>query len=124
MIIGDYVAMVFDRFNSKWLVQVTGNSMVQSVISVIHNKQITVDRRYIFVVLGHNQLHMAERAVVGDMFQELIGLIRDLSPIARIFVSALLPRPVDNAMVKPLIVKFNRALSVVIGKIAKRDERV
>ena len=44
--------------------------------------------------------------------------------MAKIFILALLPRPVDNVSAKPLIIKFNRLLATSVNRIRKLDERV
>ena len=72
MIISDYIGTAFDRHDKKWLVQAMGNATVQSVCEGINKKLITVDRHYIFIVLGHNQLQSAQKGTVNAMFTQLL----------------------------------------------------
>ena len=123
-IIGDYVATAFDRYDKKWLVQAKGNATVQSVLLDIKDGNITGDRRYIFITLGHNQLHNMSKAFIADCFQSVWKMICERNVHAKIFVAALLPHPVDYRLVKPQIVKLNRALATVINRIRKQDPRV
>ena len=122
-LIGDYVAASFDKHDKKWLVQATGNATFQSLCDDIRNRVITVDRSYIFFVVGHNQIRQISKASVYAGCSTLVDLVRRANPPAKIF-SALLPRLVDNQEAKPLIVKFNRALATAINRIKKTDPRV
>ena len=108
----------------KWLVQATGNATLQSLTHEIEENRITVDRHYVFIMIGHNQLQLTEKSKVIQLFTALIQAIRARNNWGKIFVVALLPRPVDNDTAKPLIVKFNRAMAQAIGRIRKRDQRV
>ena len=105
--IGDYTATIFPPYNVKWLVQATGNATFSSTIENIKNGQIVVDRKYIFIQLGGNQLRMADKVSVFRNVMETTVAIRDRSPESRIFFLAVLPRIVDNKEIKPLLVKFN-----------------
>ena len=123
-VIGDYVAAAFSQHDSKWLVQATGNATMNTVLQGINKGDITVDRHYIFIVIGHNQLQSSSKGSVIFSVKQIVASIRNKNPAAKIFFSALLPRPVDNDTVKPLIVKFNRALCAAIHEVQKRDIRV
>ena len=85
-IIGDYIATGFSKHDSKWLVQASGNYTFQSVLQKIKNNEITVHRRYIFVILRHNQLCSAMKGNVMAMVQSLVTEIRRLSCMAKIFI--------------------------------------
>ena len=52
---------------------------------------------------------MFNERYINTGFWQIINIIRQRNKHAKIFISALLPRPVDNQDVKPLINKFNRA---------------
>ena len=109
MIIGDYIPSSFNWHDAKWLVQATGNAMINTIIDAMLMNDITVDRHYIFVVVRHNQLRYMTKSQINTGFWQIINIIRQRNKHAKIFISALLPRPVDNQEVKPLINKFNRA---------------
>ena len=106
-IIGDYIATGFDKHDKKWLVQAAGNATYQSVIQSVKEGSITVDRRYIFLVLGHNQIHQVSKSLVSQAVQQLVKVIRARNTTVKIFFAALLPHLVDNQVVKPLIIKMN-----------------
>ena len=110
-LIGDYTATVFPEYNVKWLVQATGNATFASVVDAINDGSLVVERRYIFIMLGGNQLRSADKTKVFRSVMELVVAIRDKSKESRIFIISVLPRPVDNQEVKPLLVKFNRWLA-------------
>ena len=83
--------------------------MINTIIDAMLMNDITVDRHYIFVVVRHNQLRYMTKSQINTGFWQIINIIRQRNKHAKIFISALLPRPVDNQDVKPLINKFNRA---------------
>ena len=66
-VIGDYVAAAFQQHDRKWLVQATGNATIQSTILGIRNNKITMDRHYIFIILGHNQIQTAEKGAMQQL---------------------------------------------------------
>ena len=123
-IIGDYTATVFPAYHTKWLVQAWGNATLASTMESIDNKLVTVDRRYIFLALGGNQLRTSTRQSVSMQVLELVSKIRDKNEESRIFFVGVLPRPVENAEVKPLIVKFNRFLMQAVEKAAVIFDKV
>ena len=59
-LIGDYISTVFPEHSSKWLVQAQGNVTFTSVLNLIQENLITVDRKYVFLQLGGNQLRTVE----------------------------------------------------------------
>ena len=123
-IIGDYVATTSQQHDRKWLVQATGNVTFQSTLLAIQEGTITLDRHYIFVVIGHNQLQMAQNSQLGHVVEEFLKFIRSKNVAAKIFINALLPCLVDNNTAKPLIVKFNRILTTTVNKVRKADDRI
>ena len=123
-IIGDHFAATFQQHDRKWLVQATGNATFQSTLLAIQEGTITLDRHYIFIVISHNQLQMAKNSQLGHVVEEFLKLIRSKNVAAKIFINALLPRPVDNDTAKPLIVKFNRILAMTVNKVQKADNRI
>ena len=62
-LIGDYTATVYPQYNVKWLVQATGNATFKSTIEAVKSGNIVVDRKYIFIQLGGNQLRTADKTV-------------------------------------------------------------
>ena len=58
------------------------------------------------------------------MVLELVDEIRCRNSNARIFFSALLPRPIDNTDAKPKIVRFNRNLFAAVSKANKKFQKV
>ena len=123
-IIGDYVAGCFNTNDRKWKVQVQGNATLQSLVWALQHDDLDVQKRYIFFMVGHNQLLTATKGIVVDYVRELIYEVRAKNPGARIFFSALLPRPIDNDTIKPLIVKFNRFLFAAVQKAARTHQRI
>ena len=76
-LIGDYAATVFPEYNTHWLVQATGNATFESVIKAINDGLLIADRRYVFVMLGGNQLRAATKTSVFRNVMEMVVAIRD-----------------------------------------------
>ena len=123
-IIGDYVASVFGQSDRKWKVQSPGNATWASTLQGIKDKLISVDFRYVFFLLGHNQIRVSKRVDIVRIVFEVIAQVREINPEARIFICSILPRPVDNEEAKLLIVNFNRWISLAVNKAAKQFFRV
>ena len=123
-LIGDYIAASFPVHDKKWLIQASGNATIGFIIQAIKEDNITVDRRYIFITVGHNQVRSITRGEINNYFTQLIQVIRKKNAQCKIFVTMLLPRLVDNDEMKPVIIKFNRVLSQIMGKINWNDHRV
>ena len=123
-IIGDYVVGCFSKQDNKWLVQVKGNATLQSLVWDVQHDNLIVDRRYIFLVIGHNQLWTITKGIVVDTLMELVEEIRGRNQAGRIFVSAVLPRLVDNELAKPRLVKLNPALFAAVRRISVKHQKV
>ena len=123
-IIGDYVAGCFGPEDNKWLVQVVGNETLQSVAWKIQHDVLIIQRRYIFLLIGHNQLWTATKGTIQDAVAEIVDEIRCRNPAAHIYFSTLLPRPIDNIEAKPKIVKFNRNLFQAVKKVQQKFTKV
>ena len=104
--------------------QATGNATFNSVIQAIKNGTIKVDFKYIFIVLGHNQVRSTCREMLCTLVESLVAEIRLRNTDSRIFISALLPRVVDNLEIKVHIVNFNRWLAAVVRKVGSTFFRV
>ena len=123
-LIGDYTSTIFDEFSTKWLVQAVGNATFSSTLESIQQGLTTVDRRYIFIQLGGNQLRTADSDNVYNNLLNLIVIIRDRNPESRIFIVAVIPRPIDNDQVKVLIMKMNRWLRGAVERVARMFQGV
>ena len=123
-VIGDYVTAAFTTNDGKWLVQSHGTATFQSVIKQIAEQQIVVDKRYVFLVLGHNQLRSVTRSLLLDFVYTLVANIRHVNQQARIYFNAVLPRPIDNDEVKLILIGFNRWLATAVNKAGRVFGRV
>ena len=123
-IIGDYIASCYQAHDNKWLVQVAGNDTLQSIAWKIQHDLIDVQKRYIFIIAGHNQLWTATKGTVIDAVAEIVDEIRCRNAAARVYFSALLPRPIDNSQAKPRIIKLNRSMFQAVQKAQKKYTKV
>ena len=122
-IIGDYIASVFPEFSTSWLVQAQGNATLGSVADMIKQGLVTVDRKYLFLQLGGNQILSAENNVIFSALLNLVILIRERCKESRIFVLEVLPRPVENDNAKPYICKINRWLANAVERLDKMFQK-
>ena len=123
-LIGDYISTIFPEYQRKWLVQASGNATFASVLAAIQEGLITVDRRYVFFQLGGNQIRTASADSMFENAVKLVTAVRDRKLDARIFFIGILPRPVDNEFVKPLIMKANRWMAHAVDRIQKMFQKV
>ena len=124
MLIGDYMSVVFPEYHATWLVQAFRNAMFQSVLDMIIKDKLIIDKRYIFLQLGGNQIRSVNKQKVFKDLLEVIWAIRDKNSESRIFVVPVLPRAVANEQVKPLITIFNRWLCNVVEKMSAWFPRI
>ena len=118
-IIGDYSATVFPEYCQKWLVQAIGNNTFGSVTEAIKKGEIAVNRKYIFIALGGNQVRTCNVDMAFNIVLDLTVTIREKNPDSRLFIVAVLPRPVDNNIVKPMVAKFNRWISLAAERVSQ-----
>ena len=85
---------------------------------------LAVDRKYIFIQLGGNQIRTTEKNKLHSIILDMVVFVRNKNPASRIFFIAVLPRVVDNELAKPLITRFNRWLSSIVNKINVIFERI
>ena len=85
MLIGDYIATAFTEYEQKWMVQAKGNATFESTLKAISNNEVIVNRRYIFVHLGANQIHTVDKDSAFKFILEITAAIREKSPQSRIF---------------------------------------
>ena len=123
-IIGDYVLGCYKNDDSKWVVQCMGNATLQSVVLSLQHNNLDVQKRYIFILIGHNQIMSSTKGTVADAVAEIVQEIRFKNQSARIYFAAILPRPIDNDNTKPLIVKFNRNLFAAVARVSKTIKKV
>ena len=123
-LIGDYVATIFPEHSNKWLVQAMGNATFASILQLIKEDLVTVDRQYVFIQLGGNQIRMANYDLVFQSLVNLVVAVRERRPDSRIFVIGVLPRPIDNAEAKPYICRINRWIASAVEKIQKMFQKV
>ena len=97
--------------------QVQGNATLGSTLALIKDQMLEIQRRYIFIQLGGNQVRSADRVKIYSQVLELVVAICNKSPDSRIFFIGVLPRIVDNCDIKPFIVKFNRWLASAVCEV-------
>ena len=123
-IIGDYSSVTFPSYHAKWLVQAYGNATLTSTLVLIKEKLIEVNKRYVFIQLGGNQVRTVTKNSIFSVVLELVIEIRKVNEQSRIYFVGVLPRPVDNDEIKPYIVKFNRWLTMAVKQVDTLFERV
>ena len=85
-LIGDYIATIFPEYQSKWLVQASGNATFDSVLQGIKQSLIMVDRTCVFVQLGGNQIRSADACNTFTNLLNVVVAIREVRKDSRIFV--------------------------------------
>ena len=123
-LIGDYTSVCLDQ-SDRWLIQAQGNATISSTLALVKDGMLVIDRRYIFIQLGGNQLRTtkSKSKLFGQML-DLIVAIRNVNPPSRIFVMGVLPRVLDNEQIKPLLIRFNRWLAQVTNDVDSIFEKV
>ena len=123
-LIGDKYANCFSNLDSKWLVQIFDCAVIQTITNRIISGEITVRRRCIFLMISSNQVFRATKTVVQNELKMLILCILGKNPVAKVFVSGVMPRPAKDQYAKNYIRDFNRRLSGTVKKIQKEVTRV
>ena len=123
-LIGDYTSVVFDEFDTKWLVQAQGNATFGSTLALVRDGMINIEKRYIFLQLGGNQVRSLQQDKLYSYMLDLVVAIREKSPESHIFVIGVLPKIVDNQEIKPFIMKFNRYLAATTENVNSVFERI
>ena len=116
-LIGDKMAAAFDKHDPLWLVQVSGNETFQTVLQKILDGEVTVQRKYVFIQIGSNQVQLGTRSMVYRLIGRIVQAIRQVNKNARVFFVGVLPRPIDNEQVKPKICEFNRFLAGAVKNV-------
>ena len=123
-LIGDYIATVFPEYSKTWLVQAQGNATFDSVVSCIEQELVMVDRKYIFIHLGGNQILSADNEKVFNRLVKIIMAIRQHNSQCYVYFLGVLPKPIDNENCKTSIAKFNRWLSHGVEKAQKIFQKI
>ena len=116
-LIGDYISAVFPEYDSKWLVQAIGNATFASTFDNIMSDNIIVNRKYIFLQLGGNQIRSANKESVFNALLKVVLAIREKNKESRVFVVGVLPCPVEDVNAKPLVMMFNRRLLNAVERV-------
>ena len=117
VLIGDYTSVAFSVNDTKWLVQSQGNATLASMLALIKDDILIVDRKYLFFQLGGNQLRTAMKQKIYATLLDMVVLLRDKNPQCGIYFIGVLPRVVDNLEVKPLIMRFNQWLTASVHSV-------
>ena len=123
-IITDKYGSCFENPDSKWLVQKFDKAVIQTIINRVISGEITVARRYIFLMIGGNQVFRAKKTLVHNKLNMLTLCVLGKNPVAKIFVAGVLPRPVKDHYAKDYIRDFNRFLCAAVKKIQKQYTRI
>ena len=75
-LIGDYVAATLSEYDEKWLVQVFGNATFASILEMIHKDKLIINRRYIFIQLGGNQIRTSTTSSMLRVMMEMVMALR------------------------------------------------
>ena len=122
-LIGDKYAACFQNPDSKWLVQLFPRSVLQTITNRIVSGEIDVSKRYIFLMVGGNQVFRAVKTIIANELKMLSQCIIGRNPVAKIFVAGVLPRP-SKLHAKFYITRFNRFLAAGVKKIQKDNTRI
>ena len=123
-LIGDKTAKCFSNPDSKWLVQLFERAVFQTITNRVVSGEITVMRRYIFLMIGSNQVFRATKAKIYNDLNMLTMCISNKNTVAKIFVAGVLPRPAKDEYAKYYIITMNRFLAAAAKKIQKQNTRV
>ena len=123
-LIGTYISATFPIHNRHWLVQAVGNNTFDLITQGVKNGTIAVNRRYIFIEAGANQLRSVSKELVEKWLVELLVAIRNKNPESKIFITGVLPRPIENEVARPLIIRMNRWLSAAVVSLRKYIHRM
>ena len=115
-LIGDFTAAAFSDFDTKWLVQSAGNATFESITKGVNEGSILVDRKYVFLAVGANQVRSGERNKIFQQVLELVVAIRERNKDSRIFFTGILPRPVENLVIKTLHNKSQQVVGTSRGE--------
>ena len=69
--------------------------------------EVSVSRPYIFTWIGTEMIRTATKVAVHKSYGRLMQAIALLNNMARVFVTTVLSRPVDNEQAKPFLVDIN-----------------
>ena len=117
--IGDAVFVRMAETSASWLVQVVASLTCKSIIDLILQEKIKVDRKYIFIACGSSQLYTIGDADIRIYCNRLLDTIMSLNSTAKIFMVPILPRPADNDDARAYIVDFNKKLTKEIRKLER-----
>ena len=123
-IIGDSIIGCFSNPDSKWLVQCFEKAVISTLVSRIEKQEISVNFRYVFFMIGKNQVFRAIRSHTYQEVKKLVSAVLQQNDMAKIFFGGVLPRPVNNALAKPRIKAFNRFLATSVKKLQRSFLRV
>ena len=97
---------------------------MQTICNRINKNEIDVNKRYIFIMVGKNQVFRAVRTKVYKEMFDIIKAIVIKNPMAKMFIAGVLPRPACNQLAKPKIIAINRFLASAVKRIQKTVPRV
>ena len=123
-LIGDFITSSFSSNDSKWLVQTFPKANLATLRNRVETGEAKVDKHYIFVMIGANQVFRATRVLVVQEVKALAYSIFVRNANAKVFFVGVLPRPSHNMIAKPRITEFNRFLNTAMKKIKKQFSRI
>ena len=94
--IGDYIGACFPEYREKWLVQAIGNATFPSTLQAIIDDSLIINRKYIFLQLGGNQIRSVSKMIVYKQLLAVILALRERQAESHIFVVGVLPRPIKT----------------------------
>ena len=123
-LIGDAAAQCFGNPDRKWLVQCFPKAVLQTIFNRILSGEIIVSKRYIFLMVGSNQVFRAIKTKIHNELELIINAIVAKNQVAKIFIASILPRPAKDEYAKVYIMKMNRFLSASVKKLQRKHSRV
>ena len=115
LVITDSIGKYLEDIWYMELVAVRG-ARINSMKTMIKNKEINLSLySHIIIHLGTNHVNSTTDKIIAD-FKELILLIKSTDSLVKIFISSILPRPVDFNYTGPKCESINLLLCKICSQ--------
>lgn len=101
----------------KFILQAYGGATITSLTDKVRAGTALVRKFPVIVILvGTNDIQGGNKEVILKNFDRLIKTIRQIHSSVNLFISAILPRPVDFVITRDLVAEINTNLSTLCAQ--------
>lgn len=120
LLLGDSMARCIPTSDAVILPVVRDDYQFGLIAQDIVSGAVDIQYKYVVVWAGAHAIHRVQLCDVPAQLKSLVNVICNRNPTAKVFISALLPKPRENHITEQLMITFNRGIKAAVNYIQQQ----